>query len=400
MENVISGICASGTKEVEVCMNVLDTTKVVHLRKEKYDVYIGRAGHGHDGYFGNQHPVGFCKLCNTVHKRGEAVTAFETDFYERIRTDDEYRERIQALKGKTLGCFCKPASCHGDVIAEYLNDLGTCDVCKKENIEVEFDLDVYLCRPCRTALYTQGKENPSPSFICSCCSQPIPEPSGQNRYFQLCDMCINCSILGYDPTKVIGIVGSRKRDTSADYQLCLKAFRGIYHLGDTIVSGGCPKGGDAFAEQIARDFDIPIKIHHPDWKKHGRSAGFVRNIDIAKDADVLIAVVASDRRGGTEDTIQKFGDKKPLAIVHSDDIIREGFEKPSLFEGLDQKEAPSSPSNRTHIYYCAKCGNVAIEPVPSMPRSDLCESCRDDVQSKDVHAFAKVSSEEGTDNWE
>ena len=28
------------------------------------------------------------------------------------------------LKGKTLGCFCKPKSCHGDVLVELANELG------------------------------------------------------------------------------------------------------------------------------------------------------------------------------------------------------------------------------------------------------------------------------------
>lgn len=156
-------------------------TTVVNLRREAYDVYIGRAGHGKDGYFGNPHPVGFCKICNTTHKRGEAVTAFEADFYERTRTDSEYQERVRALKGKTLGCFCKPKSCHGDVIAEYLDSLGTCEECKTKNVEIEFDLDANLCKVCRTKLYTQGPENkPAPTFgkdgfgICFYCDRNVP----------------------------------------------------------------------------------------------------------------------------------------------------------------------------------------------------------------------------------
>ena len=28
-------------------------TRVVNIKEEKYDVYIGRAGRGQDGYFGN-----------------------------------------------------------------------------------------------------------------------------------------------------------------------------------------------------------------------------------------------------------------------------------------------------------------------------------------------------------
>ena len=35
-------------------------TRVVNIRKEAYDVYIGRAGKGQDGYFGN--PFRLCLL--------------------------------------------------------------------------------------------------------------------------------------------------------------------------------------------------------------------------------------------------------------------------------------------------------------------------------------------------
>lgn len=105
--------------------------------------------------------------------------------------------------------------------------------------------------------------------------------------------------------KVIGIVGSRSRDSYADLKQCEKAFWEVYEEGDHIVSGGCPQGGDRFAEVFAKQFEIPIKIHYARWKKLGKSAGFARNTDIAKDADVLIAVVRTDRKGGTEDTVRK-----------------------------------------------------------------------------------------------
>ena len=90
----------------------------------------------------------------------------------------------------------------------------------------------------------------------------------------------------------------------------------IYEDGDTIVSGGCPEGGDNFAERIAKKEQVPVKIYYARWNKLGKSAGFTRNGDIARDADVLIAVVAADRTGGTEDTIKKFLKLKPDGIVH------------------------------------------------------------------------------------
>lgn len=34
-------------------------TTVVNIKTDSYDVYIGRAGHGHSGYFGNPFNIGF-----------------------------------------------------------------------------------------------------------------------------------------------------------------------------------------------------------------------------------------------------------------------------------------------------------------------------------------------------
>ncbi len=72
------------------------------------------------------------------------------------------------------------------------------------------------------------------------------------------------------------------------------------------MSGGCPQGADNFAETIAKKMQVPITIHYAAWNRLGKRAGFARNGDIAAEADVLIACVAPDRTGGTEDTIRKF----------------------------------------------------------------------------------------------
>lgn len=107
------------------------------------------------------------------------------------------------------------------------------------------------------------------------------------------------------PPKTIGIVGSRRRDSDEDFRKCLRAYESVFREGDSIVSGGCPKGGDRFAEIIARSRGLTITIHHADWDKFGKRAGFVRNSKIAEDCKVLIALVAEDRTGGTEDTVAK-----------------------------------------------------------------------------------------------
>ena len=99
-----------------------NVTIVVNLRKQRYDIYIGRAGKGQDGYFGN--PISKnepCFVCNGTHSTPESTLhCFEAYFHHRLEIDEEFKSRVLALKGKTLGCFCKPRACHGDIIARYV----------------------------------------------------------------------------------------------------------------------------------------------------------------------------------------------------------------------------------------------------------------------------------------
>uniref|UniRef100_A0A6M3LJU2 DNA recombination-mediator protein A n=1 Tax=viral metagenome TaxID=1070528 RepID=A0A6M3LJU2_9ZZZZ len=106
--------------------------------------------------------------------------------------------------------------------------------------------------------------------------------------------------------KKIGIVGSRRRNNKVDFMKVARALSKIYEKEDQLVSGGCLKGGDNFTEVIAKEKGIPITIYYPNWKENGTAAGFIRNTEIANNSDILIACVAKDRKGGTEDTIEKF----------------------------------------------------------------------------------------------
>ncbi len=98
-------------------------TEVVNLRFQEYDVYIGRAGHGKDGYHGNPIVKGQeCLVCGNVHTTpGETLDCFRIYFAIRLEDDEEFRRRTLSLMGKRLGCFCKPRPCHGDVIVEWVN---------------------------------------------------------------------------------------------------------------------------------------------------------------------------------------------------------------------------------------------------------------------------------------
>jgi len=57
---------------------------------------------------------------------------------------------------------------------------------------------------------------------------------------------------------------------------------------DLIISGHA-FGADRLGEKYATENEIPIKLFLPDWKKHGRSAGVIRNIKIVDEADLVLA---------------------------------------------------------------------------------------------------------------
>ena len=94
-------------------------TRVVNIKKEKkykglkstkdYE-YIGRGAK-----WGNPH-----SMFEDGDDRDEVIRKYKYDFdfdkFPHIKKDDVYQ-----LAGKRLGCFCKPASCHGDVLADFLN---------------------------------------------------------------------------------------------------------------------------------------------------------------------------------------------------------------------------------------------------------------------------------------
>jgi hypothetical protein len=141
--------------------------------------------------------------------------------------------------------------------------------------------------------------------------------------------------------KYIGIVGTRKRSSTVDYDLLINSLEKIYQDGDSIVSGGCKQGSDSFAKDIhlRSDEQIPLIEYLPDLQRrdnlikeknipHRGAHAIVcyeRNNLIADKSDYLIACVSKERKGGTEDTIKKFlkkiNMKEPDAIASGRLII-------------------------------------------------------------------------------
>ncbi len=85
------------------------------------------------------------------------------------------------------------------------------------------------------------------------------------------------------------IAGSR---TITDMDILLKVIKlSGYKItsSDEIVSGGA-RGVDTLAEIYAKNNGIPIKIFKPDWDKYGKSAGVIRNYEMAKYCDIGIVI--------------------------------------------------------------------------------------------------------------
>lgn len=83
---------------------------VVHCKKEPYDVYIGRGSKWGNPFSHN--PRSQAKYI--VATREDAIQKYR----EWIMTQPELLASLHELKGKVLGCWCRPKSCHGDVLVE------------------------------------------------------------------------------------------------------------------------------------------------------------------------------------------------------------------------------------------------------------------------------------------
>lgn len=78
--------------------------KVVHCKREPYDVYIGRPSK-----WGNPFRIG--------------VDGSREEVLQKYREWARHQSLpLHELRGKTLGCWCHPKPCHGDILMELANE--------------------------------------------------------------------------------------------------------------------------------------------------------------------------------------------------------------------------------------------------------------------------------------
>lgn len=91
---------------------------------DKNNVYIGRKGIVFID--GKRFPSKDSIWANPFKIVGVQTREFVIDKYEKyirnkIKNENLYEE-LEKLRGKNLGCWCKPLPCHGDVLIKILNE--------------------------------------------------------------------------------------------------------------------------------------------------------------------------------------------------------------------------------------------------------------------------------------
>jgi len=112
----------------------------------------------------------------------------------------------------------------------------------------------------------------------------------------------------------LAIIGSRGFNDYTLLRSVLDPYKDVITL---VVSGGA-KGADSLAERWAKENGIQVKIFLPDWDKHGKKAGLLRNDDIIKNSDGVVAFWDGSSRG-TQHSIElaKKQNKKIKIITYA-----------------------------------------------------------------------------------
>lgn len=68
-----------------------------------------------DSIWANPYKIGKDGDLDTV------INKYEEYIESKIKNDGHYLNELMKLKGKNLGCWCKPDRCHGDILIKLIN---------------------------------------------------------------------------------------------------------------------------------------------------------------------------------------------------------------------------------------------------------------------------------------
>ena len=91
---------------------------------DENNAYVGRAG---IVFINNErYPKISSPFCNPFkidknNTREEVLIKYKNYLEELLENNDEMIEELLQLKGKNLGCWCHPESCHADILLKCIN---------------------------------------------------------------------------------------------------------------------------------------------------------------------------------------------------------------------------------------------------------------------------------------
>lgn len=148
-----------------------------------------------------------------------------------------------------------------------------------------------------------------------------------------------------DDYRVI-IAGSR---SFSNYELlrehCLSLLQEKMRAHRVIIVSGHAQGADTLGERFAKEQGLTVELHPAKWRALGKAAGMIRNVEMAKTSDALIAfwdgksrgtahMISFARRRGLEVSVLEELNLKPSFTSHPD--------KPVTFTVHDEKQSSKS----------------------------------------------------------
>ena len=112
---------------------------------------------------------------------------------------------------------------------------------------------------------------------------------------------------------------------------------------EVLISGGA-QGADSLAVKVARRVfkQVKLDIRRPEWKRYGKRAGVLRNLEMLERADAVVAFW-DGKSPGTKQMIEATQRKRtPIQIIRYDDL--RGF---ATSPNEELPFVPVQPSGRT-----------------------------------------------------
>lgn len=104
---------------------------------------------------------------------------------------------------------------------------------------------------------------------------------------------------------MLKILVTGSRDWTDAHRIEVALFRELYETKTfgpdaVLIHGACPTGADALAEEYATRAEMHIIRRPADWDRHGKRAGFLRNVELVElEPDVCLAFIRQGSKGAT-----------------------------------------------------------------------------------------------------